>query len=357
MTNTSKAPRKNAETTPQRIVRLLSLVAHLTARGEISVAELAEHYGVGPEQIRKDIDLLWVTGTPGYMPDDLVDFDAYALEAGIVKLTADRGLSRSLQLGTREAIALVAALNSLREIVADGAPAHHSADTYDDNLTAHIDDLTTKLSLRLGHNARALDVQLSSHTVGPTLTTLRTAITNSTLVDIDYVSNADQRTTRTIEPAAIFNERENFYLQAFCHKAQDDRVFRIDRIIEARALAGTHFEPRPLSGPAQAQVPKAGELAHLVLRPQGQWIAESLPYESLEYQADGSIALNIDVADWNWFHSVLLSHPEQIVNVTPRSTLKAAVHEAERTLELYEQLANSASTSGASESEPLGEEE
>ena len=75
-----------AERTPERLLRLLGLVTYLDGRSGVPVEEVARHFGVSTAQVLRDIDTLWVTGTPGYLPDDLIDFDADSLEAGVVRM-------------------------------------------------------------------------------------------------------------------------------------------------------------------------------------------------------------------------------------------------------------------------------
>ena len=66
----------SATGTTDRMTRLLALVPYLSARpGGVPLSEVARDFGVPAEQVLRDIDLLWVSGTPGYWPDDLIDFD------------------------------------------------------------------------------------------------------------------------------------------------------------------------------------------------------------------------------------------------------------------------------------------
>ncbi|HMO10754.1 MAG TPA: hypothetical protein PKB06_04470, partial [Actinotalea sp.] len=69
-----------AERTPERLVRLLGLVAYLDRNPGVPVDQVARHFDVSPAQVLRDVDTLWVSGTPGYFPDDLIDFDADSLE-------------------------------------------------------------------------------------------------------------------------------------------------------------------------------------------------------------------------------------------------------------------------------------
>lgn len=104
-----------AERADDRLVRLLGIVSYLDGAGGVPVEELATRFGVTTRQIVEDVDALWVSGTPGYWPDDLIDFDADSLERGVVRLTEARGMTRPLRLGTREAVALIAALRAMGE--------------------------------------------------------------------------------------------------------------------------------------------------------------------------------------------------------------------------------------------------
>ena len=103
------------ERAPDRLLRMLGMVAYLDAHDDVAVDDLAAQFGVTPEQVLADVDTLWVTGTPGYLPYDLIDFDATAYERGVVTLVEARGLTRPLRLGGREAVALVAALRAMAE--------------------------------------------------------------------------------------------------------------------------------------------------------------------------------------------------------------------------------------------------
>ena len=93
-----------AERALPRLTRLLSIVTYLEDHGPTPLDELAAHFEVSAAQIRKDVELLWVSGLPGHMPDDLVDFDAGMFDAGIADLTNSQGLTQ-VRLSAREAVA------------------------------------------------------------------------------------------------------------------------------------------------------------------------------------------------------------------------------------------------------------
>ena len=59
---------------------------------------------------------------------------------------------------------------------------------------------------------------------------IQSAIINFQVIKVEYVSSKSKRTTRDIEPFAIYSINENFLLIAFCRLRKDFRAFRIDFI-------------------------------------------------------------------------------------------------------------------------------
>src|SRR5262245_43900466 len=95
-----------------RLARLLNLVPYLLARPGIRTAEAAGDLGVSEDQLRDDLELLWVCGVPGYGPGDLIDM---SFDGDRVTVTYDAGIDRPLRLTPDEATALVVALRMLQE--------------------------------------------------------------------------------------------------------------------------------------------------------------------------------------------------------------------------------------------------
>ena len=59
-----------------QLTRLLALPAWVADNPGVSIKEAAEHFGVAPAVIERDVNTLWVSGLPGGLHGDLVDFDA-----------------------------------------------------------------------------------------------------------------------------------------------------------------------------------------------------------------------------------------------------------------------------------------
>ena len=86
---------------------------YLLARPGIPVAEAAADFGITERQLRRDLELLWMCGLPGYGPGDLIDL---SFAGDTVTVTEDAGMRRPLRLTTAEATALLVALRTLAEM-------------------------------------------------------------------------------------------------------------------------------------------------------------------------------------------------------------------------------------------------
>ena len=102
-----------------QLTRLLALPAWVAENPGVTIKEAAEHFGVAPAVIERDVNTLWVSGLPGGMHGDLVDFDAADFEAGHLRLSEPLGLDRPVRLTRQEAISLLMALRVLADLLAD----------------------------------------------------------------------------------------------------------------------------------------------------------------------------------------------------------------------------------------------
>src|ERR671916_899229 len=94
----------------ERLPRLLALVPYLLARPGVLIEEVAADFDVSVRQLRRDLELLWMCGLPGYGPGDLIDL---SFEGDTITVAFDAGMSRPLRLTGAEATALLVALRTL----------------------------------------------------------------------------------------------------------------------------------------------------------------------------------------------------------------------------------------------------
>ncbi|MGZ4500042.1 MAG: helix-turn-helix transcriptional regulator [Nocardioidaceae bacterium] len=286
-----------------QVARLLALVPYIQARDEVSVEQAAADFGVRPAQIVKDLNVLWFCGLPGLGMGDLIDVDMDALEGdGVIRVSNADYLRRPLRLDSREASALIVALRALRE----GG---------DDTVRPIVDRALGKLEAAAGDGA-ALAAQVDLHLDGQDarLAHLRErlsrAVDDGVQVRLDYyVPARDESTERVVDPIRVVTAEGNTYLDAWCHLAEDQRLFRLDRIYRAEVLAtpAERHDVRPRDLAAGRFQPSPDDLlVTLRLQPSARWVAEYYPVEHVEETPDGGLRVRLHVGDPAWMTRLLL---------------------------------------------------
>lgn len=285
-----------AERTAPRVTRLLGIVTYLERHGEATLADLASRFGVSEDQIRRDIELLWVSGVPGHGPQDLIDFDPWAFDEGIIRLTNSQGVGQ-VRLSPREAVALIGALSA---VVAGGA-APEAAHAALAKLRDAVDD---------GDAVRSVGV----FSVDPELVlALRAAIEAGVVVNIEYVDANDRRTSRVIEPHRLVTIDGATYVECFCRRAKDYRTLRLDRI--ASAAAGIdHVVAPPSETGGFSLVPQFD--ATVTATRTARWLLDSFP--GARVSDDGELVTALfGVADPRAMAAQLLAIGAHLVSISP----------------------------------------
>ena len=316
-----------AERTPERLVRLLGLVAYLDRHPGVSVEEVAAHFEVTPQQVLRDVDTLWVSGTPGYWPDDLIDFDADSFDSGVLRLTQSRGMTRALRLGAREGVALVAALRALSESVGELLePAEREV------LASTLEALTAAT----GDAAATMDVQLAVEARPEVVAETRRALRNRRRLALRYVDAEDRVSERVVEPWQLLTGDEHSYLQAWCQSARGERLFRLDRILAATQLEQP-VTTRPGRSRGETFTPSAEhERVVLELDQRARWVVEQLPVDEATDLPDGAMRVVLPVASGAWLRHLLLRVAPYVRGVEPAAAAQEAGSAARAALAAYE---------------------
>jgi proteasome accessory factor C len=280
-----------------QVTRLLALAPYLQTRGEVPLKEVAADFAVSPAQMLKDLRVLYLCGLPGYGPGELIDINVEALEDdpdGLVRVDNADFLARPLRLGSNEASALIVALHALFD-----ASQSASREVVERTL-AKLEEAAAEGSTPL------VDVHLPRlrPAVEGAQAALEGAIASDHQARLDYyVPTRDETTQRVVDPIAVTRSQGRSYLDAWCHLAEDRRLFRVDRItalevldsprvahdLEPRDLAEGLFEP----GPDDLQV-------RLRLSPEMRWFAEYYPVLTTSEAADGALEVTLAVSDERW---------------------------------------------------------
>lgn len=288
----------SAPTTTERMTRLLSLVPYLTARPEgVPLGEVARDFGVPERQLRRDMELLWMCGLPGYGPGDLIDL---AFEGDRVRVTFTAGMVRPLRLTTDEAVALVVALRTLVELP---GLAEREA----------VSRALAKVSAAAGHAAeRVTPVALSVDAKEQALAVVREGLERGRALHLTYyVPTRDERTERTVDPLRLLLVDGRWYLEAWSREVAGVRLFRLDRVDDVRVLDEPSTPPPgvPLRDvDAGLYQPGPGSpVVRLRLARTARWVAEYYPVEDVRELEDGGLAVAVRTADVAWAKRLVAS--------------------------------------------------
>jgi proteasome accessory factor C len=309
--------------TAERLRRLLAVVPYVVRHPGSRVEDLSRLFDVDERELLADLHLLFLTGLPPYGPGDLVEVDVD--DEGRVWIRMADHFSRPVRLTRGEALALY-----LRGTELLGAPGLSEAEA----LRSALD----KLAATLGREALAhLRVEVGRGAGEPkALGEVRRAVTARERIEIDHYSAArDAVTSRRIDPEHVFSALGNWYVVAWDHLADAERMFRVDRIREARPTGET-FEPRGLLGqgrdlytPTPQDIPVS-----LRLGPGARWVAEYYQVDRA-VERDGAVEVTLPTKDLAWVAKLLLRLRGEAQVLGPPELARAARGLAGETLGLY----------------------
>ena len=203
--------------------RLFSVMDALRRhRRPITASALAEEQGVSVRTLYRDIQTLIGLGAP---------IDG---EAGIGYMLRPGFFLPPLMFSAEELEALVLGARWVEQRP-DDALAGAARNALAKIATASPDDLRDRIG-----NTGLWPVRTHWDDVEatPLLSTLREAIRDERVLEIDYADESDRTTTRAVWPIALAYYEQKQIIAAWCTMREDFRNFRTDRVTAARIVEG-----------------------------------------------------------------------------------------------------------------------
>ena len=303
-----------------RVRRLLAMIPWMTANSPVPVEEVCRRFGVTRTALLADLEVLPFVGVPPYTPDTMIGVD---IDDDLISVHLAEPFDRPLRLSAPQALALIAAGRSIREV-----PGADPGDPLQRALT--------KVAAALGVDPERVHVELGD-VERSTLDALNGAISTRRSVEIGYFSyGRDEHSVRTVDPHRLYADRGNWYLVAWCHRSEDVRVFRVDRIDSIEVLDAA-FTPRPDASSIAVFRPSGEDpRVTLDLHPSARWVVEQYPTESIEEATDGHLLVTMAISAVPWLERLLvrLGPAARVVDADPELAGVGAAA-AERILARY----------------------
>jgi proteasome accessory factor C len=316
-----------------RLVRLLNMVPYFQANPKITFEEAALDLGVTEKQLRDDLQQLFLCGLPGYGPGDLIDFE---MSGKTIEVTFSAGMDHPLRLTSPEATGILVALRALLEVpgMVDPAAARSA-----------IAKIESAAGTATGEEDGAV---VASDEPAPVenaaAAAVRSAVRNDHALTIDYYSAShDVLTTRTVDPIRVVLVGDHSYLEAWCRTAEAVRLFRFDRIVEARELDEPSAPPEPAvqAGPDTSLFDSDPSLpsATLLVHPSAAWMFDYFPLHVVRELADGTCEATMTYASDAWMSRFVLGFGSGVRVLEPESLVARVRESAVAALAAYESLA------------------
>ncbi|HEY6760027.1 MAG TPA: WYL domain-containing protein [Baekduia sp.] len=315
--------RRETAIRPERFARLVTLASILIEAGRraepIPLHVVIDQLQVSEAELREDVAVLNVVNFGG---------GSYVLYAeirddGMIEVDPEPysdNFARPARLLPVEAKALIAAIDLIGDHLPEGA----------------LTSARTKIVKALGADPMEQGLQVASGAGDDSgiARVVSNAIVASKLLRLEYYkANEDQFTERVVEPYALINGQEGWYVASFDPQREAVRHFRLDRVKTAEVL-DTPFTPRPEVDPA-ADVdgwPRTGEVeASRVAR---VWISPDRARWSREQRrvaqelTDGSVVVELPYKGTDWLVREVLAEAGDAAVLAPpeaREAVRAAI--------------------------------
>ena len=313
--------RPEAAIRPERFARLVTLASILIdagRRGErVSIADVRERLQLSEEELREDVNVLNVVNFGG---GSYVLYAEIKEEEGEIEVDPEPysdNFDRPARLLPVEAKALIAAIDLIGEHIPEGSLA----------------SARDKIVAALGEDPmeQGLQVAATGGDDSDVARTISKAITGHRLIELEYFKqNEDEIAVRRVEPYALTNGREGWYVASFDPERDGVRHFRLDRIKRA-TVTDERFQPRPEVDPA-AEVDgwlrtgevEASRTARVWVSPErARWAREAR--RVVEERTDGSVIVELSFAGVDWLVREILREAGDAAVLEPEDAREAVL--------------------------------
>jgi proteasome accessory factor C len=311
--------------TAERLGRMLVIVPYLVQHPGSELSEVARFFDVPVDQLRRDLDLLFMSGLPPYGPGDLIEVDVDEDDRIWISMAAH--FARPLRLSRSEALALY--LRGTELLGTAGLPDAPA-------LASALDKLRTSLGPETLGDAEGIEMADPGAPI-EALDPIREAAGERRRVRIDYFAHSSgEWSSRVIDPEEVFVALGHWYVAAWDVTIDAERLFRVDRIRRVEPT-GERFAPRGLEGAGRALYTPTEEDVSVRLRlaPSARWIGEYYTTTDEQERADGSLDITLPARTLGWVARLMLRVGSDATVLAPPELTAQVAALARSTLDRY----------------------
>jgi proteasome accessory factor C len=279
------------------------------------MAVLCERLQISDEELREDVNVLNVVNFGGGSYVLYAEINEENREIEVDPEPYSDNFDRPARLLPVEAKALVAAIDLIGEHIPEGS----------------LTSARKKIVAALGEDPmeQGLQVAATSGDDSDVARMVSKAIVQRRLIELEYYKeNEDEISHRRVEPYALTNGREGWYVASFDPDRDGVRHFRLDRIKSVTVTDQT-FEPRPEVDPAAevdgwlrtGEVPASATARVWVSPERARWAREAR--RVVEEWPDGSVIAELSFAGVDWLVREILKEAGDAAVLEPEDAREA----------------------------------
>ncbi len=279
----------------EKLERLLAMIPWIMSNDGPTLESIAQRFEYPEPLLLDDLTkVLFMVGPYPHTPDTLIEV---LVEDGRVWIDQADWLARPIRLTPEQGFLVLRKAKTLAIIQGKN-------DSY------ALNSAIEKLEKCLGQSGDTFDLDIAEFQ-NQDLSEINKSIETGTQLRIRYYAySKDESTTRTVHPIEIVNRDHSHYLHAYCNTARDYRLFRLDRILEARGTSKINNLPdeeaESILNGEKWDLESEGSPVTLVISQEDSWILSTYPIQNYSSTDDGGFEVELIVTGIAWLKRLLL---------------------------------------------------
>jgi predicted DNA-binding transcriptional regulator YafY len=302
-----------------KVDRLVSIIMILLDKKRIGAQALADMFEVSPRTIYRDIDTINMAGIPVRSASGV---------GGGFEIMQQYKIDRKV-FSTADLSVLLMGLSSLSGMIRGDELVNALAKVKSFIPADRVKDIELKA------NQIVIDLSpwIGNRNIQPYLEMIKTALQESRLLSFEYADRYGNKTIRTAEPYQLVLKSSHWYLQGYCHKRNDFRLFKLSRTSNLQ-IQEEFFTPRDYLKP---QLDFADILATMqtnikirIHQSVMDRVLDYCTYEHFSPDGDAHYIVHFPFIENNYYYNILFSFGDKCECLEPlhiRTEMKRRIHD------------------------------
>lgn len=302
-----------------KVDRLVSIIMILLDKKRIGAQELADMFEVSPRTIYRDIDAINMAGIPVRSTSGV---------GGGFEIMQEYKVDKKF-FSADDLSALLMGLSSLSSVIRGNELVHALA-----KVKSFIPaDRAKEIELKVNQICIDLSPWMSNSNIQLYLEMIQSALQENRLLTFEYIAHHGNETARTVEPYQLVLKGNHWYLQGYCCKRNDFRLFRLSRMSNLQ-MNEDIFEPRDFQKPQldfddmwAAMQTRIKIRIHKSIMDR---VLDFCTYEDFSPDGDGHYIVNFPFVENEYYYGILLSFGDKCECLEPlhvRTEIKRRIHD------------------------------